>query len=451
MSKIINEGSFKDLVDKGIEILKKNPEWENVSNRRNSGHIYGVKKFAEKISKEYPKHDNDKFEELKIPYIFLTLGYNPDYKDKLDLIKEMEDFVEWAKYEHLINNPHHPEYWDKETTIYNSNNKDNTKPIDATKMDDESLIEMCCDWASIGSENGNSPQVWFKKGYLEQKWLFTEHQVNLINKTLEELWPGGSDETAKIDHEERYFNNDLWDKLTTMWEEYERNIDKEELDVINEFLNKHGDITNEELLLENLEFDKMDTELSMLHDEKQEWSKIANDLYRSKFEPVVKFNGINSIQDISFLFSQGVTGFIQTLLDSAINGKGVSEIDLRRFNLDKIGLGSNKTTDAKVTSNFARAIERALNKVANSKINTKIKAVKAIIKELKKNIWDIKDKEERKEYIEDLKSLRRIVKVVNNIIKNRNNFINVIKKSLSLQESNELIESDPFVNIYDGL
>ena len=280
---------------------------------------------------------------------------------------------------------------------------------------------MCCDWASIGSENGNSPQVWFKKGYLEQKWLFTEHQVNLINKTLEELWPGGSDETAKIDHEERYFNNDLWDKLTTMWEEYERNIDKEELDVINEFLNKHGDITNEELLLEDLEFDKMDTELSMLHDEKQEWSKIANDLYRSKFEPVVKFNGINSIQDISFLFSQGVTSFIQTLLDSAINGKGVSEIDLRRFNLDKIGLGSNKTTNAKVTSNFARAIERALNKVANSKINTKIKAVKAIIKELKKNIWDIKDKEERKEYIEDLKSLRRIVKVVNNIIKNRNN------------------------------
>ena len=73
--------------------------------------------------------------------------------------------------EHIKSNPHHCEYWGKGD--YKS------LCINCKEMDDTFLYEMCADWAATSEENGNSLMGWCDK-VINNKFMFTEHQVDLI-------------------------------------------------------------------------------------------------------------------------------------------------------------------------------------------------------------------------------------------------------------------------------
>jgi len=344
--------------------------------------------------------------------------------------------MRWATFSHVTGNSHHPEYWDSEAARDNSSisyrNRDGKRNtlIDATKMDEKSMIEMCCDWSSVGAEKGNSPQSWFTIG-LKDKWIFTEEQQKFIWKTLEELWPGGSEETSKIEHKERYFNDNLWEELNKMWEKYSNKSLKEEYN-----------------------FNDFENTIRMLAKEKENVSNIVGKLTSRDYEPTVNLQGVGSLQALSFLFSPSVTNYVMNLLDSIVNNN-YSELAsnnvLKSINLDKVEFGSNYSTRSKITGNFINGIMKSLDKVNSSKLNNKILLVNKFINNLKKHAKTIGNKIERQEYLQDIKSFLTVVNIVKNIVTNRNSFINVLNKTLLLQESGEEVVSEMFLNIYEGI
>ena len=53
--------------------------------------------------------------------------------------------------------------------------------------------------------------------------------------------------------------------------------------------------------------------------------------------------------------------------------------------------------------------------------------------------------------MEDIKAFMKVVGIIKNIVTNRNSFINVLNKTLMLQESGEDVISEQFLNIYEGI
>jgi hypothetical protein len=305
--------------------------------------------------------------------------------------------------------------------------------IDASKMDEKSIIEMCCDWASVGAERGNSPQSWFEIG-LKDKWKFTEEQQDLIWKTLEKLWPGGRKETAKVEHEERYFNDRIWEMLNKAWDEYKS--------------------SKKNSLEESYNFSDFENAINIFSQEKDKFSDVMGTLKQRGYEPVVTLPGVGSLQAISFLFSPAVTNYVLNLLDSIINKSYTvtgSDSIVKSMNLDKIELGGQYGTKSKISSNFANGIMRSLEKINQSKLKNKVLLVTKFVKDLKRHAKTISDKVEKEEYLEDVKAFMKVIGIVKNIINNRNHFANVLQKTLLLQESGEEIISESFLNIYEGI
>ena len=55
-------------------------------------------------------------------------------------------------------------------------------------MDEESIIQMVCDWAAMSLELGtNTPMEWFDK-VNGTRWYFTPSQQDLICSTIEKVW-----------------------------------------------------------------------------------------------------------------------------------------------------------------------------------------------------------------------------------------------------------------------
>lgn len=434
---IFNEGRLSELNEKYKEMISQNPEWEKTAERRNRQHVIGVQTFGKKIGYDFPDHDADKFNTLYIPYVLISMGYNPDYKDYINAKKkedpDMDPFMRWASFSHITNNRHHPEAWDIESATLIEKDRESEQIIDATKMEDIYIIEMCCDWASVGAENGNSPQSWFalKNG---KKWKFTEEQEDLIWKTLEEIWPGGRKETAEIKHKERYFNDVVWEQLNQMWDDYNKN---------------KGDT-----LIESYDFGGLENAFQLFSQEKNKISDVVGTLKQRNYEPTVSLPGVGSLQALSFLFSPAVTSYVLNLLDSiTTNSYSItgSEAMIKSMNLDKVEFGKNYGTKAKITSNFANGILKSLDNVNQSKLKNKILLVSKFIKDLKRHAKTISDKAEKEKYIEDVKAFIKVIGIVKNIIDNRSNFINVLQKTLLLQESEQEITSDTFLNIYEGI
>lgn len=147
--------------------------------RATKAHIALVNKYANKIGKEYLEHDRDKLFELKHGFALL---YKPKYA-KID-----EHDINAATKAHIQANAHHPEFWTT-TSLYRWR-RDNTTPfgvIDATKMPESALEEMCCDWCARSEEFNNSPFDWFDK-VNGVRWYFSEEQVEFIKGTLAKLW-----------------------------------------------------------------------------------------------------------------------------------------------------------------------------------------------------------------------------------------------------------------------
>lgn len=431
----LNESKFNDLNEKYREMINEYPIWEETSLNRNKQHVLGVQTFAKKIGYDFPDHDADKFTTLYIPYVLISMGYNPDFKADIEARKKddpkMDSFMRWASFSHVTTNKHHPEAWDMESASVSEKDKEHEQLIDATKMSDEDIIEMCCDWASVGAEKGNSPQSWFKLKK-DKKFKFSKEQEELITNTLEELWPGGDDETATFEHKERFFNDVVWDQLNKIWNEY----------------------TKTNSLREEFDFGEFENTIRTLEKERENVGNIVGKLTQKGYEPTVNLQGVGSLQALSFLFSPSVTNYVMNLLDSLMNKNYSNLVDdkvLKSMNLDKVEFGTNYSTKSKITSNFAQGILRSLDSVNNSKLKSKLLLFTKFIKNLKRYSKTIEDKLQRQEYMEDVESFIKVIGIVKNIVTNRNSFINVLNKTLLLQESGEEVISETFLNIYEGI
>jgi hypothetical protein len=159
---------------------------------RTFNHIDRVIKYGKKINKDYTDHDRDKLtvDKIIIPYIFMNWQKNND--NTIIIPDEIQKGIDTATRCHILANSHHPEYWDDEA-------KENTKGFtrkdpnpngiyDATKMPNEALDEMCCDWCAMSEEfNEKTPKDWADKT-INKRWKFTDKQKEYIYNMLKKLW-----------------------------------------------------------------------------------------------------------------------------------------------------------------------------------------------------------------------------------------------------------------------
>lgn len=160
---------------------------------RTKQHIYRVVKFADKLKLDVLDHDQSKFDEPEMtPYILINWRYKlKDEGVDLQFPPEIDNQLNQATLHHIKFNKHHPEYWDKEVTMKNLNQKDRDavpeKMVDATQMPRRAIQEMCCDWCAMSEERNNSPYEWADK-VIGTRFKFTPHQIFLIYSTLDSLW-----------------------------------------------------------------------------------------------------------------------------------------------------------------------------------------------------------------------------------------------------------------------
>lgn len=87
---------------------------------------------------------------------------------------------------HVLNNSHHPEFHsDKRVGVINRSDRDKppSEIIDATKMPDIDIGEMCADWFSMSEEKKSNPKDWADKN-VNKRWKFTDEQKDLIYMSL---------------------------------------------------------------------------------------------------------------------------------------------------------------------------------------------------------------------------------------------------------------------------
>jgi len=184
-----------------MEVLKK---YHNNSIRE---HRKLIKKYLEKFSqselataldfsisdatKIAQKHDLDKCPggNLYEAYVKISYLYHCKYNDipaEIDYTMDLDD----ATRDHIINNSHHPEYWDanyEPVIVTDFKNRDSTtiNSVSGKDMDDEAIIEMCADWCAVGAQRGNSAYAWASKVRENKRYTFTKEQWNFIYEILD--------------------------------------------------------------------------------------------------------------------------------------------------------------------------------------------------------------------------------------------------------------------------
>lgn len=179
-------------------------------------HISLVEKYMFRLAKEFPNyrdylldqfidHDCSKFREPeKTPYIDITMSYlDKNFIPSL----EQKAAMHIATFNHIKNNKHHPEYWDKDLTIecLNSQNRDkpSEKIVNAEAMPDNYILEMVADWMAVSEERGTDPYIWARNN-IDIRWKFTTHQQELIYKALSAIWKRWSLEVSILAGDKTY-------------------------------------------------------------------------------------------------------------------------------------------------------------------------------------------------------------------------------------------------------
>jgi len=187
---------YKKAKDKDYGKMK---DWFD---KRTNKHIKLVQKYCGKISKydseRFGKlvergeiHDQSKFKDPEVdPYIYTTWEYKcKDDGVEFECPEGMEEKMNEATEHHVNNNKHHPEAHSKTKGMINREDRD--KPpdemIDATKMTDLDISEMCADWMAMSEERGNTPKSWADKN-VNVRWKFTDDQKDLIYEILDNVW-----------------------------------------------------------------------------------------------------------------------------------------------------------------------------------------------------------------------------------------------------------------------
>lgn len=147
--------------------------------KRTKQHINLVNKYAAKLGLNYADHDSSKLTLLLDNYCVFSKP-NPTQEEQAKLDK--------CTLFHIKNSTHHPEYWTStDLTGFTRKNFTPNGPIDATKMPDEFIVEMCCDWCACSEEFDNTPFEWFNK-VNQTRWIFNQHQQHFILYTLKQIW-----------------------------------------------------------------------------------------------------------------------------------------------------------------------------------------------------------------------------------------------------------------------
>lgn len=175
------ENQIKAITNKNPTSKKNiNEDYKDDFINRTNQHIARVNKYAKKINKSYPNHDSDKFNELFDGYSLMN---------KKDVSEEEQKMIDDATYKHVINNEHHCEHWcnPKDVEGFSRSNPTPHGCLDCTKMPEEAMTEMCCDWCAMSEEFNNTPFEWFDK-VKDTRWHFNEKQEKFILDTLHKLW-----------------------------------------------------------------------------------------------------------------------------------------------------------------------------------------------------------------------------------------------------------------------
>lgn len=187
-----------------ITALEKEDEMQEMIDwfeKRTKRHIELVQKYCNKIHKYDSKrfngiiergeeHDTSKYEEPeKTPYIYISWDYKcKDDNKKFELPEGMKEKMTQASEHHVHNNKHHPEYWSDEKETINREDRDKpAKLVDATKMLEIDIAELCADWCAMSEEKNNNPKDWADKN-IGKRWKFDEKQTKLIYELIEEIF-----------------------------------------------------------------------------------------------------------------------------------------------------------------------------------------------------------------------------------------------------------------------
>lgn len=205
------DGSVENPSKKASELFNEMYDWFE---ERTKNHVKLVRKYCKKIEEHDPdrfkgivergkEHDESKYEDPEYdPYVLITWRYKckKDGKDFWDGLlskdetrEDVEEEMLKASEHHVKNNRHHPEFHtDQEGQLIND--KDRDKPlvlVDATKMGDLDVAEMCADWAAMSEETGGAPKEWADKN-VNVRWKFTDVQKDLIYELIEVIWEPAS-------------------------------------------------------------------------------------------------------------------------------------------------------------------------------------------------------------------------------------------------------------------
>jgi hypothetical protein len=171
--------------------------------KRTNKHIELVKKYCKKIAdlgdhrfkgimQQAEHHDESKFHNPELdPYVHIAWQYHmKDQGEDYNPPEDTKDKMNASTEHHVKHNKHHPEYW-SDTQGNTINREDRDKPpehmIDATKMSDLSIGEMCADWMAMSEEKDSNPIDWVRKN-VNVRWKFTDSQTKLIYDLIEKIW-----------------------------------------------------------------------------------------------------------------------------------------------------------------------------------------------------------------------------------------------------------------------
>ena len=151
------------------------------------------KRIDNNLLEKEKAHDQSKYEDPEYqPYLHVNWSYHlKDKGEQYDPPQEIKDQMQEATFHHVKNNPHHPEYWDVETTIDSINRADRDKPpekmANATTMPLSYVAAMVADWMAMSEEKGTNPADWAKAN-IDKRWKFTDEQKDLIWDLLDSVW-----------------------------------------------------------------------------------------------------------------------------------------------------------------------------------------------------------------------------------------------------------------------
>lgn len=177
-------------------------EKEEWFDHRTLKHIDLVQKAAKKIEQAHilngedcgnlmqavSDHDASKLvEPERTPYVELTWQHKTKQRKYETPGTLPEKDINDATMHHILNNDHHPEFWNKEAAKNGKGEADDVKKVqclDASKMPDLSIAEMVADWQAMSEElKKNTAREWYNS-QKDVRWHFSEHQDELISRLL---------------------------------------------------------------------------------------------------------------------------------------------------------------------------------------------------------------------------------------------------------------------------